>query len=127
MGFDEGFWRVEWIAHVEGAALQTLLGDPDWARGKVTLANVYGVSGVLVIPETSVRALAVPNPEWLRNDLDGPLREKPYNQFVVPACPTKMPNSERTPPCARWRRRMKPTRTPAASPTPPPVPSSCTV
>ncbi|MEU6950660.1 hypothetical protein ABZ957_36535 [Streptomyces sp. NPDC046316] len=81
MGFDEGFWRVEWIAHVEGMALQALIADPDWAGGRVTLANVYGISGVLVIPETSVRVLVVPNPERLRNDLDGPWREKPYFQF----------------------------------------------
>ncbi|MFF9909538.1 hypothetical protein [Streptomyces sp. NPDC013457] len=82
MGFDEGFWRVEWIAHVEGAALPTLLADPDWARGRVTLAGVYGLSGVLVLPETSVRVLVVPNPERLRNDLDGPWGERPYFQFV---------------------------------------------
>ncbi|MEW1637484.1 hypothetical protein AB0469_25850 [Streptomyces sp. NPDC093801] len=81
MGFDEGFWRVEWIAHIEGNALQALLADPDWARGRVTLANVYGISGVLVIPETTVKVLVVPNPERLRNDLDGPWHEKPYFQF----------------------------------------------
>lgn len=87
MGLDEGFWRVEWIAHVEGAAIQTLLADPDWARGKVTLANVYGVSGVLVLPETSVRVLVVPNSERVRNDLDGPWREKLCYQIVGATVP----------------------------------------
>lgn len=81
MGFDEGFWRVEWIAHLEGKALQALIADPAWAGGKVTLAHVYGISGVLVIPETTVRVLVVPNPERLRNDLDGPWHEKPYFHF----------------------------------------------
>ncbi|WP_055598306.1 hypothetical protein [Streptomyces aureus] len=89
MGVDEGFWRVEWIAHLEGAALQNLLADPAWARGRVTLANVYGISGVLVIPETSVRVLVVPNPERLRNDLDGPWRERPYFQFVGATVPNE--------------------------------------
>ncbi|MFE2270725.1 hypothetical protein ACFXB4_15960 [Streptomyces lavendulae] len=89
MGFDEGFWRVEWIAHLEGAALQTLLVNPEWARGRVTLANVYGVSGVLVIPETTVRVLLVPNPERLRNDLDGPWREKPYFPFAGATVPNE--------------------------------------
>ncbi|MFD6113795.1 hypothetical protein ACFWG0_27305 [Streptomyces yangpuensis] len=89
MGFDEGFWRVEWIAHIEGSALPALLADPDWARGKVTLANVYGISGVLVLPETTVRVLVVPNPERLRNDLDGPWHEKPYFQFDGAIMPDK--------------------------------------
>ncbi|MFK0258443.1 hypothetical protein [Streptomyces sp. NPDC090445] len=89
MGVDEGFWRVEWIAHLEGAALQTLLADPEWARGKVMLANVYGISGVLVIPETSVRVLVVPSPERLRNDLDGPWHEKSYFQFIGATVPNE--------------------------------------
>lgn len=87
MGLDEGFWRVERIAHIEGAALRTLLADPDWARGRVTLAHVYGISGVLVIPETSVRVLLVPNPERLRNDLDGPWHLRPYYEFAGATVP----------------------------------------
>ncbi len=87
MGYDEGFWRVEWIAHVEGAAIQTLLADPGWARGRVTLATVHGLAGVLVIPETSVRVLVVPNPERVRYDLDGPWCEQPYYEIVGAAVP----------------------------------------
>ncbi|MFE9469377.1 hypothetical protein ACFYNW_38380 [Streptomyces virginiae] len=95
MGLDEGFWRVEWIAHIEGGTLRNLLADPDWARGRVTLANVYGVSGVLVIPETSVRVLVVPNPERVRNDVDGPWREKPYFDFVGATVPDHADQQQR--------------------------------
>ncbi|MFF5809183.1 DUF6192 family protein [Streptomyces sp. NPDC012746] len=54
MGFDEGFWRVERVAHLEGAALQSLLAELAWARGKATLANVYGIAHVLVEEEQTV-------------------------------------------------------------------------
>ncbi|KIF07114.1 hypothetical protein PL81_03840, partial [Streptomyces sp. RSD-27] len=68
LGTDEGFHRVEWIAHLEGQALAGLLNEPGWAGGRAVLATVYGIPGVLLLPETTVRVLVAPNAERVAYD-----------------------------------------------------------
>ncbi|WP_328843019.1 hypothetical protein [Streptomyces sp. NBC_00258] len=68
MGIDEGYQRVEWIGHLAGERIAGLLADPAWANGAVTLVTVHGLSGMLVLPEKSVRVLVQPNIERVSSD-----------------------------------------------------------
>jgi hypothetical protein len=82
MRIDEGFHRVEWVAHLAGDALATLLNDPSWARGRLTLASVHGLSGMLILPEAPVTVLAQPNPERRRWDKDNAWHAGPFYELA---------------------------------------------
>jgi len=82
MDTDEGFHHVEWVGHLRGPALSALLRDPAWAAGTLTLANVCGLPGMLLLPQSSVNVLAHPNPERrLKDELD-PWVEAPTFDFA---------------------------------------------
>ncbi|MFF4448729.1 hypothetical protein [Streptomyces sp. NPDC001502] len=82
MRIDEGFHRVEWIGHLTGDALAGALNDPDGARGRLTLASVHGLSGILVLPEVPVSVLIQPNPERRRSDKDEAWHEGPFYELT---------------------------------------------
>ncbi|WP_233435906.1 hypothetical protein [Streptomyces anulatus] len=82
MRIDEGFHRVEWIGHLAGDALDAVLNDPAWARGRLTLASVHGLSGILVLPEVPVTVLVQPNPERRRSDEDEAWHEGPFYELA---------------------------------------------
>ncbi|MER5549728.1 hypothetical protein ABT072_46900 [Streptomyces sp. NPDC002589] len=82
MRIDEGFHRVEWIGHLTGDALGGVLNDPSWARGRLTLASVHGLSGLLVLPEVPVTVLIQPNPERRRSDEDEAWHEDPFYELA---------------------------------------------
>ncbi|MFJ9967118.1 hypothetical protein [Streptomyces avermitilis] len=82
MRIDEGFHRVEWIGHLAGDALDAVLNDPAWARGRLTLASVHGLSGILVLPEVPVTVLIQPNPERRRSDEDEAWHEGPFYELA---------------------------------------------
>lgn len=77
MAPDEGFHRVEWIAHLPAESLGRLLILPEWAHGRAILASVFGLPGTLVLPDTSQQVLVAPNPERMRNDEEGPWNIQP--------------------------------------------------
>ncbi|WP_327302150.1 hypothetical protein OG730_00225 [Streptomyces sp. NBC_01298] len=82
MRIDEGFHRVEWIGHLTGEALGGVLNDPTWARGRLALASVHGLSGILVLPEIPVTVLVQPNPERRRSDEDEAWHEGPFYELA---------------------------------------------
>ncbi|WP_328373765.1 hypothetical protein OG800_50885 (plasmid) [Streptomyces sp. NBC_00445] len=82
MRVDEGFHRVEWIGHLTGEALVAVLNDPAWARGRLTLASVHGLSGILVLPEIPVTVLVQPNPERRRADEDEAWHDGPFYELA---------------------------------------------
>ncbi|MEU1628266.1 hypothetical protein ABZ746_23635 [Streptomyces sp. NPDC020096] len=82
MRIDEGFHRVEWIGHLAGEALGALLTDPAWACGRLTLASVHGLSGMLVLPESPVTVLAQPNVERRRWDEDAAWHAGPFYELA---------------------------------------------
>ncbi|MEU6381664.1 hypothetical protein [Streptomyces sp. NPDC046909] len=70
-GIDEGYHRVEWLAHLTGEGIAGLLVDPTWANGTVTLVTVQGLGGMLVLPEADVHVQVQPNVErtvWDKED-----------------------------------------------------------
>ncbi|MER5617722.1 hypothetical protein [Streptomyces sp. NPDC002215] len=68
MGPDEGFHRVEWVAHLAGPDLSALVSDTGWACGILTLMSVHGLSGTLILPQRDVAVLVAPNRERVRYD-----------------------------------------------------------
>ncbi|MFJ5851281.1 hypothetical protein [Streptomyces sp. NPDC092903] len=82
MRIDEGFHRVEWLGHLTGERLDGVLNDPAWARGRLTLASVHGLSDILVLPEIPVSVLVQPNPERRRSDEDETWHEGAFYELA---------------------------------------------
>ncbi|MER5226419.1 hypothetical protein [Streptomyces flaveus] len=72
MAPDEGFHRIEHVAHLPEDAVPHVLARPEWAHGPLVVLDVSGMPGTLVLPSTSQRVLVAPNPERGRQDEEDP-------------------------------------------------------
>jgi len=114
MQIDEGFHRVEWVGHLAGAALAAVLNDPGWARGRLTLASVHGLSGMLLLPDAPVTVLTQPNPERRRWDEDTAWHSLPHYELAGATEPDlaeqQRIDSELRPPPTRSEEQLYPSR-----------------